>query len=204
VMAVLRGAVAALGALPRAAHAAAGNTAWRTVARGPTVVSHARVAGLTISAAGSRRGDAAAGLECSRGLRIPPGGVFIGGVMGQTLGSSSLGFGPAMMRGLSTLEEQSAAPPAPVGEGKKLPPNIPDTPNTHKAEHHNYPRARAVKRKFKGSIKKLNLVCRLVRRSRVDAALMQLSLSPKRAAKTVRSLIYDAKFNASNNHGMNS
>ena len=102
------------------------------------------------------------------------------------------------------MEEQSAAPPAPVGEGKKLPSNIPDTPITHKAEHHNYPRARAVKRKFKGSIKKLNLVCRLVRRSRVDAALMQLSLSPKRAAKTVRSLIYDAKFNASNNHGMNS
>ncbi|KAJ1491041.1 ribosomal protein L22/L17 [Baffinella frigidus] len=72
----------------------------------------------------------------------------------------------------------------------------------HNAEHHDFPRARSLKRKFKTSVKKLMMVCKLVRRARVDAALMQLTLSPKRAARTVRQLIYDAKFNASNNHGM--
>jgi len=49
----------------------------------------------------------------------------------------------------------------------------------HKAPHHDFPRARAVKTRFKTSLKKLNLVCKLVRRARVDAALMQLALSPK-------------------------
>ena len=72
----------------------------------------------------------------------------------------------------------------------------------HKAMHHDIPRARAVRKRFKTSVKKLNLVCKLVRRARVDAALMQLSLNPKRVATTVRKAIYDAKFNAANNHGM--
>ena len=43
----------------------------------------------------------------------------------------------------------------------------------HKAMHHDFPRARAVRKRFKTSVKKLNLVCKLVRRARVDAALMQ-------------------------------
>jgi len=72
----------------------------------------------------------------------------------------------------------------------------------NKAVHHDFPRAKAVRKRFKTSIKKLNPVCKIVRRSRVDAALMQLSLSPKRAAREVRRLIYKAKFNAANNHGM--
>jgi hypothetical protein len=71
----------------------------------------------------------------------------------------------------------------------------------HKAQHHNFPRARAIKRRFKTSTKKLKLVARLVRRARVDSALMQLALSPKKVAKVVRQCIYDAKFNAANNHG---
>jgi len=70
------------------------------------------------------------------------------------------------------------------------------------AIHHNFPRAKAMRRRFKTSIKKLNPVCNIVRRARVDAALMQLALSPKRAAREVRRLIYKAKFNAANNHGM--
>mmetsp|Transcript_100151 Transcript_100151/g.161460 ORF Transcript_100151/g.161460 Transcript_100151/m.161460 type:complete len:293 (-) Transcript_100151:822-1700(-) len=72
----------------------------------------------------------------------------------------------------------------------------------NKAPHHDIPRARAVRKRFKTSVKKLNLVCKLVRRARVDAALMQLSLNSKRVAVTVRKAIYDAKFNAANNHGM--
>ena len=71
----------------------------------------------------------------------------------------------------------------------------------HQAQHHNFPRAKALRKRFKGSTRKLKLVCKLVRRARVDAALMQLSLSPKRLARVVRQCIYDAKFNAANNHG---
>ena len=72
----------------------------------------------------------------------------------------------------------------------------------HNAQHHDFPRARAVLRRFRTSMKKLNLVCRLVRRARVDAALMQLSLTRKRVADKVRRCIHDAKFNAANIHGM--
>jgi len=82
-------------------------------------------------------------------------------------------------------------------------PNLLTNPK-HNAQHHSFPRVRAMKRKFKTSVKKLGLVVKLVRRARVDAALMQLSLSPKRASRSVRALIYDAKFNASNNHGASS
>jgi hypothetical protein len=71
----------------------------------------------------------------------------------------------------------------------------------HQAQHHTYPRAKAMNRKFKTSTKKLKLVAKLVRRARVDAALMQLALSPKRVSKVVRRCIYAAKFNAANNHG---
>jgi hypothetical protein len=71
----------------------------------------------------------------------------------------------------------------------------------HQAQHHTFPRAKAMNRKFKTSTKKLKLVAKLVRRARVDSALMQLALSPKRVSKVVRRCIYDAKFNAANNHG---
>jgi ribosomal protein L22 len=71
----------------------------------------------------------------------------------------------------------------------------------HQAQHHTYPRAKAMHRRFKTSTKKLKLVAKLVRRARVDSALMQLALSPKRVAKAVRRCIYSAKFNAANNHG---
>jgi hypothetical protein len=72
----------------------------------------------------------------------------------------------------------------------------------HQAQHHSYPRAKAMNTRFKTSTKTLKLVAKLVRRSRVDAALMQLALSPKRVSKVVRRCIYAAKFNAANNHGI--
>jgi len=87
--------------------------------------------------------------------------------------------------------------PAPITLKRTTPEKI-----LNKAPHHDIPRARAIRKRFKTSVKKLNLVCKLVRRARVDAALMQLSLNSKRVAVTVRKAIYDAKFNAANNHGM--
>ena len=83
-------------------------------------------------------------------------------------------------RGLSS----AAAAPA-SGAGDRVPapqrtlPKATPAVILHKAPHHDFPRARAVKTRFKTSLKKLNLVCKLVRRARVDAALMQLALSPK-------------------------
>ena len=101
-----------------------------------------------------------------------------------------------MLSSPATEEAPAAAPPAELDQGPR-PEAI-----LHKAPHHNIARARAVRKRFKTSVKKLNLVCKLVRRARVDAALMQLALNPKRVAVTVRKAIYDAKFNAANNHGM--
>ncbi len=68
----------------------------------------------------------------------------------------------------------------------------------HKAQHHDFPRAHSKVWNVKTSMKKLNLVCKLVRRAHVDAALLQLSLTPKRAAKYVRKLVHEAKFSAAN------
>eukprot|EP00960_Hanusia_phi_P073106 767945-Hanusia_phi.AAC.11 len=100
-------------------------------------------------------------------------------------------------RMLSTDAVVTAAEPMGITPGA-----VEKKPNPrHNAEHHGFPRARAVLRRFRTSMKKLNLVCRLVRRARVDAALMQLSLTRKRVADKVRRCIHDAKFNAANNHG---
>jgi len=83
-------------------------------------------------------------------------------------------------RGLSAA---AAAPTAGAGDGAPAPqrtlPKATPAVILHMAPHHDFPRARAVKTRFKTSLKKLNLVCKLVRRARVDAALMQLALSPK-------------------------
>ena len=103
----------------------------------------------------------------------------------------------------SPAEAEAGVVAADAGEsGKRKTPGRAAEAILHKAPHHGFPRARAVRKRFKTSVKKLNLVCKLVRRARVDAALMQLSLTDKRVADTVRRTIYDAKFNAANNHGM--
>ena len=63
-------------------------------------------------------------------------------------------------------------------------------------------RVRAVLRKQKGSPKKFNAVLRLVRGLRVDDAVAQLSLSPKRYADVVRRVVQSAAANATNNHDL--
>ena len=202
-MAALRGAMAALGALPRVATGALGGMAWGAAAKGGAGMVHARVARLSIGMGASRRGDAVSGREWSHGLRLPPGAVGVGSVVGHALAGSGVQLSPAALRGFSTsLPSRQDAAPAVVEKASDKPePSRSLTNPAHNATHHNFPRARAVRRKFKTSVKKLNLVVKLVRRARLDAALMQLTLSPKRAARAVKALIYDAKFNASNNHG---
>lgn len=200
-MAALRGAMTALRSLPRVATGALGGMAWGAATRGGGGMAQAHVARLSIGGMGSSQRDAASGREWSHGLR-QPGGVSVASVVGHALAGSGLQFSPAALRGFTTSlpARQDAAAAVMEKEAEKPVINTLTNP-AHNAEHHDFPRARSLKRKFKTSVKKLMMVCKLVRRARVDAALMQLTLSPKRAARTVRQLIYDAKFNASNNHG---
>lgn len=60
----------------------------------------------------------------------------------------------------------------------------------------------AHRREAKGSPKKFNDVCRLVRGLRVEDAVAQCALSPKRYADVVRKVILSAAANASNNHDL--
>jgi large subunit ribosomal protein L22 len=61
---------------------------------------------------------------------------------------------------------------------------------------------RAVRREAKGSPKKFNDVCRLVRGLTVDDAVAQCALSPKKYADVVRRVILSAAANATNNHDL--
>ncbi|KAI5067356.1 hypothetical protein GOP47_0017884 [Adiantum capillus-veneris] len=61
----------------------------------------------------------------------------------------------------------------------------------------------AVLKKIKESPKKVNLVAALVRGMRVEDALLQLSVLQKRAAKTVQRVVFNARANATHNHGLN-
>ena len=63
-------------------------------------------------------------------------------------------------------------------------------------------RARAVLRGTKGSPKKFSAFLRVIRGLRVDDALIQCDLSPKRVAKTVGKVIQSAVGNAVNNQGL--
>jgi large subunit ribosomal protein L22 len=49
----------------------------------------------------------------------------------------------------------------------------------------------------------VNLVAELVRGMRVDDALMQMAVSPKRAAKVVAKVVHSARANAVHNYGLN-
>lgn len=55
---------------------------------------------------------------------------------------------------------------------------------------------------IKGSVQKVNLVCKLISGMKADTALLQLKFLRKRAAKDVHDLLYSAISNAENNHGM--
>lgn len=52
------------------------------------------------------------------------------------------------------------------------------------------------------SPQKLNLVAKMIRGQRVDAAIDALSFSPKRIAKDVKKALLSAIANAENNHGL--
>ena len=67
---------------------------------------------------------------------------------------------------------------------------------------HPHATARAVRREAKGSPKKFNDVCRLVRGLSVDDAVAQCALSPKKYADVVRKVILSAAANATNNHDL--
>ncbi|CAM6047156.1 unnamed protein product [Sphagnum compactum] len=63
--------------------------------------------------------------------------------------------------------------------------------------------SQAVLTMIKQSPKKVNLVAELVRGMRVDDALMQMAVSPKRAAKVVAKVVHSARANAVHNYGLN-
>ena len=67
---------------------------------------------------------------------------------------------------------------------------------------HPHATVRAVRREAKGSPKKFNDVCRLVRGLSVDDAVAQCALSPKKYADVVRKVILSAAANATNNHDL--
>ncbi|KAH7295855.1 hypothetical protein KP509_27G068600 [Ceratopteris richardii] len=60
----------------------------------------------------------------------------------------------------------------------------------------------AVLKKIKESPKKVNLVAALVRGMQVEDALLQLEVLQKRAAKTVKKVVANARANATHNHGL--
>lgn len=55
---------------------------------------------------------------------------------------------------------------------------------------------------IKGSVQKINLVCKLITKMKVDQALLQLQFSSKRSSKELAVLLNSAIANAENNHGM--
>jgi large subunit ribosomal protein L22 len=63
-------------------------------------------------------------------------------------------------------------------------------------------RASAVLRGAKGSPKKFSAFLRLIRGLRVEDALIQCDMSPKRVAKTVAKVVMSAVGNAVNNQGL--
>ena len=62
--------------------------------------------------------------------------------------------------------------------------------------------AEATAKAVKGSVQKINLVCKLVNRMKADQAMLQLQFLRKRAAKDVLDVLNSAISNAENNFGM--
>ena len=62
--------------------------------------------------------------------------------------------------------------------------------------------ATAIGRLIRISPRKLNLVAQSIRGKKVEAALNELSFSPKRIAKTVKKVLQSAIANAENNHDL--
>jgi large subunit ribosomal protein L22 len=62
--------------------------------------------------------------------------------------------------------------------------------------------AKAVGRMLRTSPRKLNLVAQAIRGKKVEAALNELTFSPKRIAKAVKKVLQSAIANAENNHDL--
>jgi large subunit ribosomal protein L22 len=62
--------------------------------------------------------------------------------------------------------------------------------------------AKAVGRMVRTSPRKLNLVAQSIRGKKVEAALSELTFSPKRVAKVVKKVLQSAIANAENNHDL--
>ena len=63
-------------------------------------------------------------------------------------------------------------------------------------------KAQAIGRSLRGSPRKLNLVAQSIRGKKADAALNELTFSPKRIARTVKKVLESAIANAENNHDL--
>lgn len=114
-----------------------------------------------------------------------------------------------MFRNISTLRASLLSPPS--TDGKEQPVRSPLTmvpvpsgkdKKTPTKEEEKRP-VQAVLKKIKESPKKVNLVAALVRGMRVEDALLQLAVLQKRAAKTVKRVVANARANATHNHGLN-
>jgi large subunit ribosomal protein L22 len=62
--------------------------------------------------------------------------------------------------------------------------------------------ATASAKAIKGSVQKVNLVCKLINRMKVDQAVLQLQFLRKRVAKDIVDVLHSAISNAENNFGM--
>jgi large subunit ribosomal protein L22 len=63
-------------------------------------------------------------------------------------------------------------------------------------------KAQAIGRSLRGSPRKLNLVAQSIRGKKAEAALNELTFSPKRIAKDVKKVLQSAIANAENNHDL--
>lgn len=112
-----------------------------------------------------------------------------------------------MLRSISIVRIPLLSPPPTEGKEKPVPspltmvPSKPDEESS--AEVDRKRPVQAVLKKIKESPKKVNLVAALVRGMRVEDALMQLAVLQKRAAKTVKRVVANARANATHNHSLN-
>jgi large subunit ribosomal protein L22 len=123
------------------------------------------------------------------------------------LGTSLRSWARALQRNLCTsLSHRHGQPttPRPLDEVATESASARLKPDGSTGEQRLGPRlAKAVLRQVKISHRKLNVVCRLIRRLSVQEAERQLSVCQKKGARFLLELLRQAKANASHNHQMN-
>ena len=178
--------------------------AWLSLARLAPVSAHAppasSPAALALARAFSR-----ASLAASVSARASPvrsaaayaatRGLAAGAAETTSRGGSEPSSGSA---GGSTRSSPSPLRRAPAPRGA----SSPSFSGTLTDALHPRTKVRAVRREAKGSPKKFNEVCRLVRGLTVDDAVAQCAMSPKKYADVVRRVILSAAANATNNHDL--